>query len=96
MLLEKFPTDVNLINEKHNLLTLLPSELQQYYIDEDLLNTFLYQVKYYPYITKVINLPGDEMVEGVLSGIKGQYLLFEHGAAMNMRSQTGVEIELYY
>ncbi|MBR4696271.1 MAG: DUF2797 domain-containing protein, partial [Selenomonadaceae bacterium] len=33
-----------------------------------------------------------DRIEGVLSGIKGQYLIFDNGAAFNVRSHSGYRV----
>ena len=67
-----------------NLISLLPCEQPR---------TFSYPVQAYPEKVTTLNLDKDSMIEGVLTGIKGQYLLFAHGA-INIRKFTGYEVEL--
>jgi len=52
-----------------------------------------YPVLAYPEKIKSHNLDKDPIVEGVLTGIKGQYLILDTGV-MNMRKFAGYEVEL--
>lgn len=54
---------------------------------------FIYPVNEYPIKIKSHNLDKTPLVQGVLMGIKGQYLLLDTGV-INMRKYTGYEIIL--
>jgi hypothetical protein len=49
----------------------------------------VYPVVQHPKKTKSINLDNDPVVSGVLSGIKGQYLIFEDNRVINIRKFGG-------
>lgn len=51
-----------------------------------------YPVLVYPEKIATLSFDKDPVVEGTLMGIKGQYLIFEHGV-INMRRFSGYEIE---
>jgi hypothetical protein len=53
-----------------------------------------YPVLEYPTKVKSFNLDKDPVVEGVLTGIKGQYLIFDTGV-INMRKYGGYELALH-
>ncbi len=75
---------------------MLPEEMQQYIIEDDEVYTFNYPVEEYPARIKTLNFDNDSTVEGVLAGIKGQYLIFEDGFVLNIRKFTGYLVDFYY
>ena len=84
---------INLENEKWLIHEILPSDLSCYWSEDDSIHTFNYPVEIYP--TKVASLTFDKTPEinGMLKGIKGQYLLFEDGQVLNIRRHTSYQIE---
>ena len=93
MLTEKFAMDYDLIGEKRKLHMLLPEELKRYYLQEDLLQKFLYPVREYVFLRNNVNLQTEVSISGVLVGIKGQYLMFQNGNVLNMRAHIGFVTE---
>lgn len=51
-----------------------------------------YPVQQYPVTVKSLNFDKNPKVEGSLMGVKGQYLIFEHGV-INIRKFTGYDID---
>ena len=94
--------DVDLKAEKQRLANKLESELQQYLVEDDTVYQFNYPVLTAPQKIKSINLSKTNSTEdswapvvlGTLTGIKGQYLIFEDGQVMNVRSHEGFVVEL--
>jgi hypothetical protein len=88
--------DTDLVKEKQRLADLLPSELQRYVLPADDITQIHYPVTAYP--EKVTSLSFDKtpVIEGVLIGIKGQYLIFEEGQVLNIRNATGYKVALRY
>ena len=84
---------INLENEKWHIHEILPSDLSSYWSEDDSIHSFNYPVEIYP--TKVTSLTFDKTPEinGMLNGIKGQYLLFEGGQVLNIRRHTSYQIE---
>lgn len=54
---------------------------------------FKYPVLEYPQQIKSLNFDKTPQITGILQGIKGQYLIFDHGV-INIRSFTGYEVEV--
>ena len=54
-----------------------------------------YPVQDYPQEIKALSLDKEPVVEGVLTGIKGQYLMFDCGV-LNLRRHAGYEVSLMY
>jgi hypothetical protein len=63
------------------------------WLPDAVVHNFEYPVEQHPLKTTTLNLDKTPVVEGVLTGIKGQYLFFPHGA-VNVRKFTAYEIEL--
>ena len=53
---------------------------------------FEYPVARYPKIIKSLNFDSQPTVEGVLEGVKGQYLMLDKGV-LNIRKFTGYQVE---
>jgi hypothetical protein len=85
---------IDLEEEKWSCCELLPSDLQQYFIEDDTVYQFEYPVEKYPEKVSSINLQKTPKIEGILTGIKGQYLIFDHEYVFNVRRHTSYEIEL--
>ncbi len=62
-------------------------------LEQDSQYEFNYPVTEYPTKVKSMNLDKDPLVEGVLMGIKGQYLIFDTGV-INMRKYGGYHLAL--
>ncbi|MCQ0110658.1 Protein of unknown function [Zhouia amylolytica] len=90
--------DADLIAEKDRLDDFLPDEVKEYYLEN---NKNLFDLNYpvldYPKKVKSLNLKKTPEYEGVLKGIKGQYLIFEDQTVFNIRSYEGfvVRIDIY-
>lgn len=63
-------------------------------LDEDVYS-FNYPVEKFPLKVTSFNLDKNPVAEGVLEGIKGQYLLFDTGV-INIRKFTSYEVEVNY
>ena len=85
---------IDLEEEKWSCYELLPSDLQQYFIEDDTIYNFIYPSEKYPSNISSINLEKTAAIEGVLTGIKGQYLIFDNEYVFNVRRHTSFEIEL--
>ena len=85
---------IDLEEEKWSCYELLPSDLQQYFVEDDTIYNFIYPSEKYPTNVSSINLQKTAAIEGVLTGIKGQYLIFDNEYVFNVRRHTSFEIEL--
>ena len=83
------PATADLIREKRRLLELFPEELAEHISRNDDILILEFPVEKYPEKIKSLNLDKDPLVSGVLSGIKGQYLMFDSGHVINMRKYGG-------
>jgi hypothetical protein len=86
---------VDLIKERTTLKYLIPKEVQEYYNPDsaDLLE-LEYPVLHYPKKVNSLNLDKSPRFSGKLSGVKGQYLIFEDGTVFNVRTFEGYVVEI--
>jgi hypothetical protein len=86
---------VDLIKERTTLKYLIPKEVQEYYNPDsgDLLE-LEYPVAHYPKKVNSLNLDKSPRFSGKLSGVKGQYLIFEDGTVFNVRTFEGYMVEI--
>jgi len=82
--------------QKAKALSLLHSDFKKFAVDEDKITFIEYPVLEYPQKIKSINFDTTDKLSGLLTGIKGQYLLFESGAVINLRKYSGYRVELEY
>jgi hypothetical protein len=87
---------IDLEEEKWSCCDMLPSDLQQYFTEDDSILTLQFPSKEYPEKIQSLNLLKQDSFEGVLTGIKGQYLIFDNQTVFNVRRHTSFEIELDY
>lgn len=86
--------DSDLLDKKEDLLDLLPEEYGDFISDNDEITKLDYPVQRYPEKVSSMKLDKLPLIEGTLNGIKGQYLLFDGGRVINLRSHSGYRIRL--
>jgi len=83
----------------------IKEEAINYYLDEtyhefisdnDEVITIHYPMKNYPEKVKSLKLDKIPIIESTLQGIKGQYLYFENGQVINIRSHSGYLVTIGY
>ncbi len=87
---------VDLLQAKDEAVGHLNNELQDYVTVDDEIIEIHYPVSLYPTKVKSINLDKDPEYEGILTGIKGQYLMFEDGFVINIRKYGGYLVNLEF
>ncbi|PCJ81452.1 MAG: hypothetical protein COA49_04990 [Bacteroidetes bacterium] len=65
---------------------------EPFFSDDDKVYSIYYPVSFYPSKIKSINLHKTPSGEGVIAGIKGQYLIFEDGRVLNIRAHEGSKV----
>ncbi len=93
-MVQGYVPSVNLIEEKQKAIKLLPEELSKWVDNTDEVMKLKFPVEEYPTKVKSINLSKTPEFKGVLKGIRGQYLLFEGGGVLNVRSHEGYRVTL--
>jgi hypothetical protein len=85
----------DLLKEKANLKYLIPKEVQDYYsLSENNLYELHFPVLHYPKKVSSLNLDKTQQYSGKLTGVKGQYLLFEDGTVFNVRTFEGYVVRI--
>lgn len=94
MLTSRGNADIHLVGEKKRIAGLLPAELKKYYCESDEILNIEYPLEQYP--ERVVGLTFDKqpVIEGMLRGIKGQYLVFDDNTVLNIRKHNGYYISL--
>jgi len=86
---------VDLIAEKIKVQNWIPAEVQEYFYSE---KNDLYEMHFpvleYPKKINSLNLDKTPNFQGKLTGIKGQYLIFEDGTVFNVRGSEGYEVRI--
>lgn len=86
---------VDLVSERLKLENLIPEEVRDYFIlDKNNLYQMDYPVLGYPTKVKSLNLDKTPSFQGKLTGIKGQYLIFEDNTVFNIRGSEGYIVQI--
>jgi len=86
----------NLQEEKVKAMELLTKELQKYYQEESEIITINYPVMNYPVRITSLSFDKTPEISGRLTGIKGQYLIFDDGSVLNIRKHNGYYIRISF
>ncbi|WAC03672.1 DUF2797 domain-containing protein [Lacinutrix neustonica] len=84
----------NLVAWRNTLKQYIPQEAQQYFIENNSETTIEFPVLQYPEKPKSLNFEKVGVYEGVLKGIKGQYLIFEDNTVCNIRGNEGSVVSI--
>lgn len=93
MLKNEVPS-VDLVQERLKAGTFLPKEVQDYFGQNATLIDLHYPVLSYPKKVASLNLDKSPFYQGKLSGVKGQYLLFQDGTVFNVRTFEGYVVKI--
>ena len=96
MLKNEIAEDIDLAVEKEKVIQLLPAELRKYVESDNWSTSIEYPVQQYPQKVKSIGFDKTPNIEGILKGIKGQYLLFENDMVLNIRKHNGYFLKFEY
>lgn len=92
MLLDKTFDGPDLIDQKWELEEILPTDLTQYWTNDQTVWNFKYPVLHYPSQLKTLSLDQTPHLKGTLTGIRGQYLYIDQTFVINIRKHTGYQI----
>jgi len=93
MLVQK-SAPLDLRAEKEQLVQFLPDEVLPYVLSDQQAESLDYPVVNYPQKVQSISLQKTPSWSGVLQGIKGQYLIFDHSGVFNVRAHEGYVVEI--
>lgn len=85
-------SNMDICAQHERLKQLLPPELQQYVLEKCEVETFNYPVLKYPQKVTSLKLDTTPTIEKKLTGIRGQYLIFEDDTVINLRSHSGYRV----
>ncbi len=86
--------DTDLLSEKESLREKLSSELLQYWSDDDEVTMLQFPTGDLASSVKSLNLDKTPTIGGVLTGVKGQYLIFDQQNVINVRKYSGYEVNI--
>jgi hypothetical protein len=86
--------EVDLIQQKELFKIYIPEEQAQFLVNDNSIYQFHYPVENYPTKIKSLNLTREKEFEGVLTGIKGQYWIFEDNSVWNVRGHEGLYMKI--
>ena len=89
MLKNDVDVDLDLYRYRESLKENLNNELKSYILNEEKEITLRYPVNQYPEKIKSINFDKVGKYQGILTGIKGQYIYLDYQHVMNMRKYSG-------
>lgn len=94
MLTGKITDERSLEEVKEEIIDSLDEAYEPYIVWEDEIVEIDYPVTKYPQKVVSLNLDKTPLISGVLTGIKGQYLMFDERAVINIRKYGGYKIKI--
>jgi hypothetical protein len=94
MLTNEIDRGIDLIEEKNIASGFLKKDLSIYLSPDNEITEINYPVLQYPAKVKSLSFDKSNIIGGILSGIKGQYLIFSDGSVLNIRKHNGYLINL--
>jgi hypothetical protein len=79
---------------RYKLKPFIPQEAAEYYLENNSETNLEFPVLKYPEKPKSLNLDKNPFYEGILKGIKGQYLIFEDDTVFNIRGNEGYVVAI--
>ncbi|CAH8282293.1 uncharacterized protein DUF2797 [Mariniflexile fucanivorans] len=86
--------DENLVEWRERLKQYIPDEAKDYFIETNTETNIEFPVEKYPVKPNSLNIIKSQSYTGKLTGIKGQYLIFEDDTVFNVRSNEGLVVSL--
>jgi hypothetical protein len=94
MLQEQKPDLDSLLQAKDQAFDNLSPAYEPFFSDNDHVTSIAYPVEQYPEKVSSVKLDKTGLIEGRLVGIKGQYLIWESGEVLNVRSHAGYRVQI--
>ena len=86
--------DEDLVEWRNTLKQYIPDEAKEYFIASNKETHLDFPVLQYPLKPKSLNIEKAVRYEGILKGIKGQYLIFKDETVFNIRSNEGLVVNI--
>ena len=96
MLTNKIDEVTDLLEMKEKALRVVKKDFMKFFIDDDSIIKLEFPVLQYPEKVNSFSFDKEDVIEGKLIGIKGQYLIFDDGRVLNIRKHNGYEVEISY
>ena len=84
--------DEDLVEWRERLKQYIPDEAKDYFIETNTETNIQFPVEKYPEKPTSLNLIKEQTYTGKLTGIKGQYLIFEDDTVFNVRANEGLVV----
>ena len=81
--------EIDLVDAKEEAWEALDPSLQEFVIEDDDITTLNYPVLHHPEIVKSTNFDKEPVIEGTLTGVRGQYLMLDKQRVFNIRRHNG-------
>lgn len=94
MLKNIFQDDSSLPEAKKRAIELLPAEFCKFVINDNRIYNIEFPVLGNPTKIKSVKLDKISSIKGILTGIKGQYLIFDNQNVINIRSHSGYNVDM--
>jgi hypothetical protein len=88
--------EIDLLKEKQTYAAKLPSYLQEYISEDDTCYHLNFPTEILSKTIKSIKLDKVPILEGILTGIKGQYLILDGEQVINIRSHAGFNVSIVF
>ena len=95
-MLSMSPPVVDLVREKEKCLFLIPEDLRKFIIKDNSVLEIQYPVLEYPEKINSLNFQKNNIIQGRLKGIKGQYLILDDNRVFNVRSHSGYIVDFSF
>ena len=86
--------DEDLVQWRERLKQYIPDEVKDYFIETNTETNLEFPVAKYPEKPNSLNLLKDQSYTGKLTGIKGQYLMFDDDKVFNIRANEGLVVAI--
>ncbi len=93
-MLKNISTEEDLVEAKQKAINLMPDEFKKFIVEDNFIWKFHYPVKKNPEKIVSLKLNKQPVIQGKLTAIKGQYLIFENQYVINIRSHSGYNIKI--
>ncbi len=87
------PKPIDLANIKEELKLHIHKDFKKYILEDNTVTKIKYPVIKYPKKIKSLKLEKHPIVEGLLLGIKGQYLILDQDRVINIRAHEGYKVK---
>tara|TARA_B100000900_G_scaffold25491_1_gene19802 strand:- start:7035 stop:7829 length:795 start_codon:yes stop_codon:yes gene_type:complete len=93
-MLSSEPDRLNLKEIKKDMIKKIPNEYQKYIYEDDSITNIYFPILKYPHKIKSLKLEKNNLIEGKINGIKGQYIFLDSDRVFNIRSHEGFIVNI--